>query len=560
MLAFVESTIMIGKRTSQQALFDVGNVFDLSLSSSSFHGQLARVSDRLFKDDDFAALYADRVGRPSVPPSLLALLVLLQGHAQVSSEEAIERSAYDLRWAAVLRRPAGEPLCARSTLELFWAHLILHDQVRDIFQASLKEARRAGLLSGQALRIAVDTKPILGRGAVLDTYNLLAAGIVKLARAFARQQNSPVDQWLSEHNLNDYSEPSIKGTADIDWSDADARELFLTKIVSDARKLLAQVDSSEASTKDAASLLEQLLLQDITTMGGPDGDEKATIIQGKAPERVPSVTDPAQRHGRKSKQHRFTGHKASIAVDIDTGLIVAVQVLSGNAPDDTGLMDLVEQSEQNSDLPVAQTIGDCAYGDGANRQAFADAGRKLFAKVPQTGSSHGLFPKSVFQIDLQTNTVTCPGGKTTDRFTPNKEGLLFYFGSLCSGCPLRAQCTNAKDGRTIRVHPQEAILKEAREYSQTDQGRKHLRERLIVENRLGRLAQLGIGQARYFGHKKTRFQLLIAATIANLRRIWNWEDSQNDDLYSHELLSYAITRVPVRRFNSLSRYCLAIAP
>jgi hypothetical protein len=550
---------MIGKRTSQQALFDVGNVFDLSLSSSSFHGQLARVSDRLFKDEDFAALYSDRVGRPSVPPSLLALLVLLQGHAQVSSEEAIERSAYDLRWAAVLRRPAGAPLCARSTLELFWAHLILHDQVRDIFQASLKEAKRAGLLSSQALRIAVDTKPILGRGAVLDTYNLLAAGIVKLARAFARQQNHPVDQWLSEHDLNDYSEPSIKGAADIDWSDADARDQFLTKIVADARRLLAQVDASEASTKAAASLLEQLLLQDIATEGGPDGGEKATIIQGKAPGRIPSVTDPAQRHGRKSKQHRFTGHKASIAVDIDSGLIVAAEVLSGDAPDDACLMDLVKQAEQNSDLPVAETIGDCAYGNGANRQAFADADRKLFAKVPQTGSGQGLFPKSVFQIDLLNNTVTCPGGETTDRSKRYQDGLRFDFGSLCSGCTLRSQCTNAKDGRTVRVHPQEALLKEAREYSQTSEGRKHLRERLIVENRLGRLAQLGIGQARYRGHKKTRFQLLIAATVANLRRTWNWEDAQNGDLFSHHLPSYATRSASAHRFNNPSRYCLAIA-
>lgn len=556
---FVESIVMIGKRTSQQALFDVGNVFDLSLSTSSFYGQLARVSDRLFKDEDFAALYSDKVGRPSVPPSLLALLVLLQGYANVSSEEAIERSAYDLRWAAVLRRPAGDPLCARSTLELFWAHLILHEQVQAIFQASLKEAKRTGLLSGQALRIAVDTKPILGRGAVLDTYNLLAAGILKLARVFARQQNCPVDQWLSEQALNDYSEPSIKGSADIDWSDADAKDKFLTKIVADARRVLAQIDPADGSMKEAAALLEQLLLQDITVESGPDGNEKATIIQGTTKDRIPSVTDPAQRHGRKSKQKRFTGHKASIAVDINSGLIVATEVLSGDAPDDAGLMDLVEQAEQNCDLPVSETIGDCAYGDGANRQEFADSGRKLFAKMPQTSGSNGMFPKSAFQIDLLNNAVTCPGGQTTDTFKPTKEGLLFCFGSLCSACPLRPECTNARNGRSIRVHPQEVLLKEAREYSQTDKGREHLRERLVVENRLGRLAQLGIGQARYFGHKKTRFQLMIAATVANLRRTWNWENSQNDDLFTPNSLTYAHTIASSRRFNSPTRYPSAIA-
>ena len=68
---------MIGKRPSQPALFEVGNVFDLALPATSFHAQLARVSDGLFRDDDFAVLYHQRMGRPSVPPSQLALLVLL---------------------------------------------------------------------------------------------------------------------------------------------------------------------------------------------------------------------------------------------------------------------------------------------------------------------------------------------------------------------------------------------------------------------------------------------------------------------------------------------------
>ena len=37
-----------------------------------------------------------------------------------------------------------------------------------------------------------------------------------------------------------------------------------------------------------------------------------------------------------------------------------------------------------------------------------------------------------------------------------------------------------------------------------------------VEHRLARLVQLGIRQARYFGRAKTRFQLYLAATVANL--------------------------------------------
>ncbi len=186
-------------------------------------------------------------------------------------------------------------------------------------------------------------------------------------------------------------------------------------------------------------------------------------------------------------------------------------------------------------MPVEETIGDCAYGAGDTRQLFADADRTLVAKVPRA-SPTGYFPKSDFRIDLQANVVTCPGGQTSIRSTPNRGGQMFYFGSQCQDCPLRLQCTNAQNGRTITVHPQEALLQEARTYALTPNGRAHLRQRLVVENRLGRLSQLGIRQARYFGHANARFQLMIAASVANFRRTWNWQmqsedtDQDNTDL------------------------------
>ena len=98
---------MIGKRKTETTLFDVGNVWPFAPKPDSFHGQLARVSDKLFLDDDFAALYSQHRGRPSTPPSLLALVLLLQNYENISDDEAIERTACDLRWAAVLRRHAG---------------------------------------------------------------------------------------------------------------------------------------------------------------------------------------------------------------------------------------------------------------------------------------------------------------------------------------------------------------------------------------------------------------------------------------------------------------------
>ena len=74
-------------------------------------------------------------------------------------------------------------------------------------------------------------------------------------------------------------------------------------------------------------------------------------------------------------------------------------MLPGNAPDNLGALELVEQSEAGADVPVVEAMGDTAYGDGGTRQVFADAGRKLVPRVPGR-SNRKRFPKADFIIDL----------------------------------------------------------------------------------------------------------------------------------------------------------------
>jgi transposase len=520
---------MIGKVKPQTNLFDVGNVFDVQLRAGSFHAQLAEAAPRLFSDEQFAKLYAENRGRPSVPPSQLALTLLLQRYEDLSDEAAIEHTAYDLRWAAVLGRPAGTPFCAKSTLQLFRAHLLLHDNIKLVFHTSIKEAKRTGLLKGE-LAIAIDTKPILGRGAVKDTYNLLADGITLLAAQLAKETGQTLQEYLTRTGLERYIASSIKGSTDIDWSDDTDKQALLTQIVADAKELLERAAYGSDAVRKSAELLCSLLLQDIEESADPPtGDTpNARIKEGTASGRIPSTTDPEQRHGRKSQSKRFNGHKASVATDIESQIIVAADVLAGDAPDNQGALEMVKEAEENTDLTVIETQGDCAYGDGGTRQKFADVGRTLNAKVPKDANRGERFPKSAFTIDLQSNQVSCPGGKTTTRFHEEKDGgRIFSFGSACAGCPLRAQCTSNAQGRTIRVHPQEDLIQQARAYQQSEAGRAHLRERVVVEHSLARLSHLGIGQARYFGRLKTRFQLLITCSVANLRRTWNWVAAQS---------------------------------
>ena len=528
---------MLGKRSEQRGFFESDQLYLDFVGRDSFYGFLASQRGQLFRDEEFATLYCRDNGCPSVPPSLLATVLLLQTYDRVSDEEAKARADFDLRWKVALGIELDSRPFAKSTLQLFRSQLIIHEAVFKVFKKSLAFARQTGHLKHRKIKVALDTSNILGRGAVKDTYNLVADGIVKLVRVLADLDGCQPEDWANANNLAGYcTASSIKGEAGINWEDAKARQQFLQGIVADADRLLATArqtltkylpgsdDYQQVTT--AAELLSQLLLQDIERQ--PEG---ARITEGVAKDRVVSVQDPEMRHGRKSKAKRFDGHKAAVAVDPQSQLITAVAVLPGNAPDHEQALKLVEQSEENAEVAVEETIGDCAYGDGGTRQEFADAKRKLVAKVPdRPQTAH--FPKEDFRIDLETMTCTCPAGeecrtvvpqgRRQDRAGNDVEVQAFAFDpAVCAACPLRAQCVKAGPGkgRTVTIHPQERLLQEARAFQHRAAFAPYRAQRQVAEHRLARLMQLGLRQARYFGRTKTLFQLLLAATVANLTLI-----------------------------------------
>ena len=250
-------------------------------------------------------------------------------------------------WKVALGIEVEDKPFAKSTLQVFRAQLILHDRVREIFESSLRIAQQSGYLTRRSMKVALDTTNILGRGAVRDTYNLLAEGMVKLLRA--QVEGISVGKWAKARGYERYLASSIKGEAAIDWSDKRARQVLLAGIVADADRLLelsrqAQGELAEDSEErqrivDASELLGQLLLQDIERKSGDgdgEGDGGVSLRNGVSKDRMVSVHDPEMRHGHKSSSKRFDGHKAAIAVDTDTRLITAVAVLPGNAPDNLG--------------------------------------------------------------------------------------------------------------------------------------------------------------------------------------------------------------------------------
>ena len=512
---------MMGKRSAQDKLFAADHVYLDFVGRDTLYGYLAQNREQMFRDEDFAALYCPDNGRQSVPPSVAVSVLFLRAYEGVSFAEAVERTKYDLRWKVALGLEMEEVPMQKSALQEFEAKLVLHEMEEPILQKSIQEARRAGYLKNRKIRVALDTTPILGKGAVKDTYNLLGEGIEMLGRRLAEVEKEEVRTWAEKQGLSRYFGSSLKGEAGIDWDDKGQREQLLTEIVQDGRRLLRLAEEmkqqhpaqAEAIAADAALLL-RLIAQDVEDK--PEGG--CQVKSGTEKDRVVSVHDPEMRHGRKSASKRFNGHKAAVAVEMESQLITGVEVLAGNAGDQEKALELVQQSERVLEAKVEETVGDCAYGGGPTRRAFADEERILTAKVPAS-HNRNCFSKSAFEIDLDQMEVRCPAGQTTREYRSAGEdrgGQFLFSQASCQACPLRSQCVRGQGPRSISIQAEERLQQQARAHNQTEAGRRSLRQRVVVEHRIARLVGLGIRQSRYFGKKKTRWQVVMAAVVANL--------------------------------------------
>jgi hypothetical protein len=177
-------------------------------------------------------------------------------------------------------------------------------------------------------------------------------------------------------------------------------------------------------------------------------------------------------------------------------------------------------------------LGDMAYSDGDVRDAVEAQGAKLVAKVPPVTNA-GRFPKTDFDVDRQAGRVTCPAGQTTTDARPSKDhkgrpAVTFVFDAdTCANCPLRARCTTAKGGRTIVVGVHHDRIEAARVAQSEPETKALLRRRPKVERKIDHLQDLGMRQARYRGRRKTRLQALLAATVANFKRLVVLDAFQN---------------------------------
>jgi hypothetical protein len=118
--------------------------------------------------------------------------------------------------------------------------------------------------------------------------------------------------------------------------------------------------------------------------------------------------------------------------------------------------------------------------------------------------------------------VTCPAGNTTAITATASGGGRASFRPWCTSCPLRTACTASRSGRTIAIHPHEAVLQQARA-TQRDPAWKdrYKATRPGVERKISHFTRRAWGgrKARARGLARIRTDLDTRAAALNWARL-----------------------------------------
>lgn len=479
---------------------------------------------------ELIALYRDtKAGEPPNPPAMMAMAVLLQGYAGASDAEAVELALFDARWQMVLGCWNDEnPPFSQGALQSFRQRMIAHDLDRRVLERTVELARKTKEYDARklpkSLRVAIDSSPLEGAGRVEDTVNLLgkaARKVVLLVAALLPGRS--YGSICQEAGIPLLLATSIKKGLDLDWDAPEAQTEAISRLTIqlDSLKKWVEQELPEQLKQEGSGLqkrfktIDRLRAQDLESI--PESPEHSRIRQGVAPDRQCSIEDPEMRHGRKSKSQLFNGYKRHIVSDLDDSLILACGITPANQPEKEVIPLLQEELKEQG--AIDELYIDRGYIDSSLVQDVLEAGGQVICRAWPTGNSKGLFPKDQFQIDVEQQTITCPGMQTKAYDHPGQ--IVRFDGPTCSRCELRSQCTQAAEGRgrTVTIAKDEALQQQLRAQARTPEGRERLRKRVTVEHHLAHVGRRQGRRARYKGIRKNLFDLRRSSTITNLEAI-----------------------------------------
>lgn len=489
---------MLGTEDNQRKLADAEALCAHLVKEGTVYAFLAEHRLELFSDEKFLHLYPSKEGRPSIPASRIASIMVLQSLEGLSDREALEQVRLNIAWKIALGLPLDDEGFSPNVLTYWRNKIAQSDQPQLIFDLIRDVVQGTGILTNKKKR-ALDSTVLSDAVSTQDTFSQLVAQIKAVRRQIPTLQEVPLS------DVMDYTSKARKPA--INYRDDVAVEEALTALITGAVALIDAATKCASLTQrqvDALGLLGLLSFQDVECVDEHEG--RFRLKRSVAKNRVVSTVDPDARHVHKSQKHYIDGFKGHIAVEPDTEIITEAILTKGNVTDTEAAQVLLGRE---SDPCVI--FGDAGYSAGAFRSDLKAKGHDAVIKPhPLSVSISGGYSIDDFVVNESDHTVTCPANHTVTISSSKRASFMKY----CGICPQRERCTRAKRGRVIVFSPHHQINQRARQDFSGDLKASYNTHRPTVERVHAQMKRkLSSAKVRYRGVRKNdMFYALLAAT------------------------------------------------
>jgi IS5 family transposase len=454
--------------------------------------------------------YSPDQGRPPLDPVILLKLEVLARQYRLSDREVVAEARFNIAFRFFLGLSLMSPLPHHTSMTYF-RHRLTAQRLQEIFDALVGHARRLGLVKDR-LRLK-DATHILANIAIPSTIRLVAEARDRLLETllpFAPQRVSEEQQ---------HAEAIRVGT-----EDAKDEERLLQR-VTHLRAVLSWADDvpgQDVFRQQCAQAQEQL--QAALALAHKILADRENP---KAGDKVLSVHDPDARRGMHGGY--YEGYQLDIAMDADSEIITAVNVLPANGDEGADAAHLIRQEEQAHGNDVeALSIDGAGYRGTVLRELTDPAGLNLEVFTPPSAlpAPKG-FPAERFTLTVINGreTMTCPAGQTTQSRDRNDRGTGYRYRfskAQCSGCALRHECLGQPNAqrRVVTTNDYEAEYAAADAKAKTPEYAEVRRRHPAIERKLAELVRRhDMRHARYRGQLRVLYQGVLTSLVVNLKRI-----------------------------------------
>jgi len=320
----------------------------------------------------------------------------------------------------------------------------------------------------------------------------------------------------------------------------------------DATLIRADVSWESLTTEHVETVIKE---NDDSTDDKPKGPGRPR--SGKRKPKKISTTDPDATMTTSSHNCRMEPfYKQHGAVDDICGVIVDVDVTTGQQSEGSQLPDQIKRIESNTGMKIKTLSADAGYAHGKNYEHLEEKNIDAIIPPQKENNNPKRLPIRLFKYDAKNKIVKCPAGKTLTRRTENKQGWFYRSNAKdCCCCKLRKRCLseNVKSRSVMISNGYEALIRARRRHREPDKKfrQTYSRHRWKVEGMHGEAkTQHGLRRAVRRGLANVAIQAYLTAAVINLKRLATYAGGIGDfiRLWFESIWIYLTIQMPWQEF------------